>query len=342
MMSNAQVQQMQCVDDEPCVLADIGGTHIRLGITDSHVGDIQRTEKYPVADFTTLEDALDFYVSKQDIPTQNIRIATAAWPHEDGVWRFAHKDRWDISIKSLEREGWVVKSIENDFMASAKGSYFIEGNQMVSLRGKIAAHPDCGRFLVLGPGTGLGMAVIDYGDKDNINIPDVRTTYGGHMIAPARTEEHREILSVMQAELFADKPLLAEYTVSGPGLDFLYKAVSFLDGDVVTNAFDMDYILQTKETARTKTVLRLFHEFLGLTLHQAILFNHSFDGIYLDGGVTQRLIEHDLFMIDAVVENLGAGHVPVVQSSIDAVPIAAINDPFIALRGLKMRKPAAS
>ena len=340
-MSN-DVTGLDMDGSQPCILLDIGGTHIRFGMTGKVKGGVSHTEKYPVASYDSLLEALDYYVARFDVPLEHIKIATAAWPYEEGVWRFAHEGRWDISIPELHKEGWTVLSVENDFVASAKGTCFIDADHMVPIRGTIQAYPDCGRFIVIGPGTGLGIAVMDYDHPQETGVPAIRQTFGGHMNAPMRTAEQREIAGLIHDMMYKTAgensvPLIAEHIVSGPGLDNVFKACCVQEGHNPAPLFDLDYILATRESPLTQKALRLFHEFLGLTLHQAMMFNHSFDGVYLDGGVTQHLMDHKLFMAESVIENMGQNHVGVVQSALDAVPLVAIKDPYIALRGLQIK-----
>lgn len=110
----------------PVILADIGGTHIRLGITQDGK-DILHTEKSPVADYKALQDALSAYCTRHEITATNIAIATAAWPQDDGIWRFARQDRWEISPQALQGAGWNILYIGNDFKSSAIGAVSLSG-----------------------------------------------------------------------------------------------------------------------------------------------------------------------------------------------------------------------
>ena len=80
--------------------------------------------------------------------------------------------------------------------------------------------------------------------------------------------------------------------------------------------------------------LRLFHEFLGLFAHNALVTGHAFGGVYLDGGLTQHLAAQGAFDRETFLAYMTLQAAEVVQDKIDSTPVFIINDPFVALQGL--------
>jgi len=162
------------------LLADIGGTHVRFAVAGETPGALACTAKYPVSRFENLPQAVQFYAAAHGLPAiRDIAVATAAWPDENGVWGFSHDGRWTISETELRTHGIALRFIGNDFMASAKGAISASPESLLPLwRGD--GVPANGRKLVIGPGTGLGIACA--GEDGGI-----QETFGGHMAAAAVT-----------------------------------------------------------------------------------------------------------------------------------------------------------
>lgn len=320
------------------ILADIGGTHIRIGVSQVEGGSISLLEKWPVSDFPSLQDALSGYFAHYpDISTRKIAIATAAWPDENGVWGFAHEGRWHFSKQDLSAQGFELLHICNDFGASSIGAVSMPKSELLCLAGGSGAASKTS--LVMGPGTGLGVAYVDRCDDAGVGKNghyDVRETFGGHMMCPAATYDHVTCLQLM-ARLWGEKnpPLIAEHVVSGPGLLYMFKALCQMGGYSCPDSVRMDNILGHKTHPVFDLTLKYFSEFLGMVVNQAVLFGHAYGGVYIDGGVIHHLTEHDLFKTDEFLGYFRKGAVPVVQTALDDTPVYVVQDPFIALKGLQ-------
>jgi glucokinase len=309
----------------PVLLADIGGTHIRFGLLED--GQIRATEKRPVAEFTSFVNALDFFRDHADLPGRGaLAVATAAWPDESGAWVFAHEGRWPVIPSALAEKGWDLAYIGNDFSVSARGAVTLSPSRLKPLRDGEGANS---RAVVMGPGTGLGIAYVDKGTGE------VSETFGGHMICPVLTEEQAMIARLVTRLKTSSHSLIAEDIVSGPGLEKLYRAVSLLYGRALAAEEDPSTILRFHHEASFQTALRLFHEFLGQTVHQACLFGHAFGGVYLDGGLIHKLLEHNLFDHKSFSAALIQNPVPVVKKPLETMPVFAVRDPYVALKGLQ-------
>ncbi len=302
------------------VLADIGGTHARFACLED--GKIGKAEKFPVADFKNLEEALEEYSAEKG----TLYIATAAWPYPDGVWRFARPDRWVISKENLERAGWDIAYIGNDFSASARGAISLSPDYLYNIQAAAPHDILQSRVAVLGSGTGLGLAYVD-------GSACVQETYGGHMDVPHRTDGQHTIIKLIGRIKGDDRPVSAEDIISGPGLSLLYKASCMVHGQPLEEATP-EIMLDNKDEVIFAHPLRLYHEFLGMFAHQAVIYGHSYAGLYLDGGVLHRLVKSEAFDTDRFLEFFIGDPLPLIKKQMQAMKVNIITDPFVALRGL--------
>jgi len=302
------------------ILADIGGTHIRLGLWQD--GEITHTRKWQVSDLSSLGDALQKY--KHDIhesALSDIAIATAAWSKDDKTWHFAHPDRWVIDKQDLANDGWSVHMIINDFKASALGA--ISTDQVAALSKNNTA-PFNQKKIIIGPGTGLGLA---YGEGQTIS-----ETFGGHMICGAANEEQMRLVQMVK-DINQKAPIFEDF-ISGKGLvhihDFVMNTQTAQDKDIAP----IDLILKLGEGERLR-ILALFHDLFGQFIQKSALYGHAFGGVYLDGGIIHALHKHkllDLEHLSAIVSR--ANCAPIVKNALEAIPFYIIDDPYIALKGL--------
>ncbi|HTK84274.1 MAG TPA: glucokinase [Patescibacteria group bacterium] len=313
------------------IATDIGGTHARLALVEN--AGLGHPEKIAAADFATFPAALDSWCAKHGQKNGGkLLIATAAQPATDGVWRFLNgSNPWVIDSKVLARAGWQVEILVNDFAASARGALTLPPSSLTIMRE--GRGTDGAGKAILGPGTGLGMAYMtSFGERWR-----VQETFGGHMLAAALTDEQFTVIKTIR-ELRGAKPdVVPEDLASGRALPNLYKAVCVLNGRAPAD-ITADEILAKANSPDARQViqqvLRLFHEFLGLFAHNVVVTTHAFAGVYLDGGVIQRLYAAKLFDRESFERGFMPAMVPTVHAALNATPVWLINDPFVALRGL--------
>lgn len=317
------------------VLADIGGTHVRFG-TVADDGTIQHPLRYKAEDYPSLIDILQVYCSETNRPVGGaLAIASAANPESDGVWRFISlkTNRWDINPVTLEQAGWSVRLLTKDFTASAFGAVTAEkGGAQLLYAGSPAE--ETGR-VILGPGTGLGLTYLFPLENGRwYNQPRSGGHYGGHMLATALTDEQHEILKLVGKIRGGERVVIFEDVASGWGLPLLYKAICQLQSHKVAHQTG-EAIVGHPDDLAVRETLRLFHEFLGLFAHNAIVTGHAYSGLYLEGGLLLRLNNLGLFDVQSFLRFIHLPLVPIVEDSLRGVPIWLVTDPFVALKGLK-------
>lgn len=308
------------------ILADIGGTHARLALF-TEDGPLH-AEKIKAADYPALQDALAAFCARHGLtPRGRVAIGTAAHPDAEGVWRFQNLNEWGIDPRALAAAGWDVVAVVNDFVASSLGAVTAPDENLLAIRG--GALGDCPRYVVLGPGTGLGLGYVERLD----GRWHVQETLGGHMFGACATDEQFMISKVVRRLRGGDMMFIHEDVCSGVGLPVLYKAVCLCHGQTAQWDKAADIVANRHDHMAAES-LRLFHEFLGLFAHNALVTGHAFGGVYLDGGLTQHLAAQGEFDRETFLKYMSLNAAVVVQEKIDATPVHIINDPFVALHGL--------
>jgi len=169
------------------LLADIGGTNARFALTDADAGRIELREQrsLPAAEFASLQHAAEHYLASVGVRPMQASIAVACPVTGDEV-RLTNR-AWAFSQSELKRAlGLAQLKVINDFGAVAYAVPALGTDDRVLLHGSDALPPR-GPVTVIGPGTGLGVALL-IGDADS--GWRVVETEGGHVsFAPQGYEE---------------------------------------------------------------------------------------------------------------------------------------------------------
>jgi glucokinase len=182
---------------------------------------------------------------------------------------------------------------------------------------------------LIGPGTGLGLGYLVPMNKGF----NVRGTQGGHIATAALTDEHTRVLKAVDKIKGRDCLNVYEDVVSGPGLFNLYAALCDLS-DEERKATNSEELLGLTNSHALKDALRLFHEFFALFAATVTVGAGAYGGLYLAGGVLDRLAEKNLFDF-AHFEKFYAGNfVPSVKKALGDTPVIHVTDPVLALHGL--------
>ena len=203
------------------VAADIGGTHARFALAELGAGArpaLSQVRRYSTGDHDGLASAWAAYARDlgEALP-RSAAIAVAA-PADRDVLRFVNGD-WTIDRAAvaaelgLERTLWL-----NDFGAMAHAVSVLGADELMDVGGPDGPLPAEGVTTVIGPGTGLGVAMLLRRDS----CLHVIETEGAHIgFAPIDEEEERIERALRERYGRAS----VERVVSGPGLLDLYRAL---------------------------------------------------------------------------------------------------------------------
>ena len=271
----------------PFFAADVGGTHVRVGLIQAGSGqgpavEVLSYRKYRNADYPGLGAILADFASTQP-PVNDCVIATAGYALPDGTVISANLP-WPLSSNRIREDlGFDVVHLVNDFEAVAHAAAHINGSQVLQLTGPTDVPR--GPTLVVGPGTGLGAAVwIPVGNRSV-----VLATEAGQASLAASTELE---MAVLQQMLRGRSHVSIENgALSGPGLLNLYNALCAVRGVAPTHATPDAVSAAACDGSDPLAVetLDLFCGILGSTIGDMALLYGVQGGIYLAGGILPKI-----------------------------------------------------
>jgi len=169
------------------LIADIGGTNARFALSDLDATTPLLRDVQPLrcADFASLQHACEHYLASVGERPQQAAIAVACPVNTDEI-RLTNR-AWSFSRRELEAALGLERLLMlNDFGAVAWAVPALQAGDAVHLYGP-ATLPPQGPVTVIGPGTGLGVALLV---GDAASGWRVIETEGGHVsFAPIGAEE---------------------------------------------------------------------------------------------------------------------------------------------------------
>ncbi|GBH30407.1 glucokinase [Sphingobium xenophagum] len=272
------------------IAADIGGTNARFAralLDESGVPTLGTVRKYKVADYSSLQSCWAAFTQDEadsgagDLPDA-VSIAFATAIGRD-VIKLTNSS-WVIRADTLAEDlGVRTVKLVNDFEAVAHAVSRLPQDNLPLLFGEDRPFPRDGGVTILGPGTGLGVAMIAY---DN-GHPHVIATEGGHLdFAPLDSLEEK-ILAYLRDKFLR---VSTERIVSGPGLNNIYKAMATIGHHRVMLMEDPELWQAALDDsdAFARNALERFCLCYGSVAGDLALA-HGPHAVVLAGGLTQRM-----------------------------------------------------
>ncbi len=303
---------------------DIGGTKTLLGLAQD--GDLRLDRRYANADFPDFGSLLAaFFSDTRTDPTRldGACLALAGPIADDGASARLTNLPWTIDAAELaQRFGLPPPCLVNDFAAAAVGAVTSPADQLLDLQAgePLATAPR----LVVGAGTGLGMAILLPNGNGWRCIPGE----GGH-VAFAPANERQAALWRFLAQRHGR--VTWERVVSGPGLSAIHE---FLGGGSLSPEQVAELATQDPAGAAGQA-LDLFLETYGAFAGDMALACLARGGVFLAGGIAARLRGRLADSGFLAAFNAKAGHAAIAAR----MPVRVAIDPLLGLHGA-MRLPA--
>ncbi|TLY53144.1 MAG: ROK family protein [Gammaproteobacteria bacterium] len=270
--------------------ADVGGTHARIGLVRADAarsGEYTLTtlgyRQYACADYPSLAAILSAFLGDTSPQPAAACIACAGYVHGDALVNANLP--WPVSATAIARELGIDRvDVVNDFEALAYAAHYAAHADSIHIAGDAALADDKIR-LALGPGTGLGAAVLIPGSSR----PSVLSTEAGHAALAPRTALEHAILRHLGGEA-AHVP--NERVLSGPGLLHLYGAlcaIRAVQPKFETPAQITQAALAANDALATETV-DVFCAWLGSLIGDLVMLFDAFGGVILAGGVLPQIV----------------------------------------------------
>jgi glucokinase len=270
----------------PTLLADIGGTNARFGLAMTADAGIEHITALRCADYAGPVEAAQDYLGRQGIPSGQVQYAAfaVATPVNAPVVRLTNHN-WSIDARAVEHALGLRKlTLVNDFEALALAlPALTPSDYQVIGPAQPRAHQT---KVVLGPGTGLGVAGVTFQHGEWAALPGE----GGHATLAAADDFEAAVIQAARSQY---EHVSAERLLSGIGLPVLYAAVCTVKGlrAQALNAAQITELGQRGEDAACATTLDTFFALLGNFAGNAALTLGAQGGVFIGGGIVPRLFD---------------------------------------------------
>jgi glucokinase len=269
---------------EIALLGDIGATNARFALlADGVLGPVEWIE---VARYSQFAEAIGDFLQSQlrERPVTNALFAVAG-PVEGDRCSFTNCS-WTIDRREMQdRFEFQTVRIVNDFEATALSLPLLMDQDLRSLGGgrAVSGAP----MVVLGPGSGLGVAGLVGHGRQRIVVP----SEGGHATLSAVSRREDAVLDHLR-ERFGH--VSAERVLSGQGLENLYRAIAALDeiDAPLRNASEITNAALQRACPTSRTTLDMFCAMLGGFAGNVALTYGARGGVYIAGGIAPRILDY--------------------------------------------------
>lgn len=265
----------------PVLIADIGGTNVRFAIQPAPNAPLVEFETVRTGDFPDFTEAVRQTVHPAADERPRSVLMAIAGPVTPPM-KLTNAE-WVIDpqriVPDLELATLIVF---NDFEALSLSLPSLREDQLMPI-GKGEVKPRKPR-LVLGPGTGLGVAALIYGDDAFRPLPGE----GGHMSFGPETERDFQIWPHLER---VGGRISGEAVLSGNGLARLYRGLAAsegLDRSDCRSGADVTHRAEAGE-ALADEAIELFLTYLGRYAGDLALVFIPEGGVYIAGGIAPRL-----------------------------------------------------
>jgi len=273
-------------DDETLgIVADIGGTNARFACATRRADGsiaIAHVEKYRTADTPSFEAAYRHYAQSLDIAVTRGVFALAGPVGKEEVK--LTNSPWVLRPAGLAgRLGLESARLINDFEAIATAVGAFGPDDFRRLDGGRFEHPTDGVVSVVGPGSGLGVASINW----MAGRPRIVPTEGGHIgFAPADDVE----IHMLRFLLGRYPRVSAERLVSGPGLAQVHIALAKLEGRAIVPP-DQVSLWEAAQSGKDQHAYASMERWLMLlgTVAGDIALAQGASAVVLAGGILPRI-----------------------------------------------------
>jgi len=267
----------------PILIGDIGGTNARFSILIDAYAEPKPFPNVRTADYPTIDEAIQKVVLDKTSVQPRAAILAIAGPIDGDEIDLTNCD-WIVRPKAMIADlGFEDVLVVNDFEAQALAVAALPDEYRETLG--TGSEPQMASRVVLGPGTGLGVAGLVYARHMWFPVPGE----GGHVDVGPRSARDFEIFPHLKR---IEGRVSAEEILSGRGVVNIYQAVCAADGVAPAFSNPADITAHGLGGANPQAVetLALFATYLGRVAGDMALIFMARGGVYLAGGISQKII----------------------------------------------------
>jgi glucokinase len=267
------------------LVGDIGGTNSRFGLVEIGSTAVRDIEALKNDRFGSLEEAAKSYLASRGISSIAATAIAIAAPVTGEKLSLTNRD-WTFTRTSL-RDAVNTKQLHvlNDYEVLALSLPHLKPEDLAQIGGETPGKR--GVKIVLGPGTGLGMAtLVPLPQGGWIPVPGEL----GHITLPVVTQEEFDWREAMTRPgiLFE-----SEDAITGPGLLRMYQAAAQMAGEkapIPSPEGVLKAALAGSDRIARKT-LRQFVIWLARLAGDAAMTMQAYGGVYLAGGIAPTMVD---------------------------------------------------
>ncbi len=261
---------------ERFLLADLGGTHTRVGLGGPLGLDAASVRTYRSAAHADLAAILATYLGEFPGPVRAI-CAGVAGPVRDNRAQLTNLD-WVVDAPALQKSiGAKSVHLINDLQAQGYALDDLPDDSLTPILAGAAPAPKDATRLVMGLGTGCNIAVV-YQTSKGLFVPPSET---GHSSLPHMDGDAGGLIAHLSQTQF-HKPI--EAALSGAGLSRIFR---YLSGDTLPT--EQIIRCHDKGDIEATAALTLFTEILGIVAGNIALAHLPSGGLYLTGGLARAI-----------------------------------------------------
>lgn len=258
------------------LVADLGGTNIRMALARGTRVDPTTVRRYATADFEGLTPAIADFLAAHGAPRPDAAAIAVAGAVRDGRAQITNLD-WKVTLDDLKRAtGTETVVLLNDLQAQGHALAHLPKRSLTRILPGAAARPGDTR-LAIGLGTGFNACPVHL--VQGLSV--VPAAEYGQTDLPVRTREELALAHALAPEAASAR---VEDLLSGPGLARAYAALS--GGGALAPA---EVIAAVAHEPAAQQTLELFVRLLGRVSADLALAHLPFGGIFLVGGVSRAI-----------------------------------------------------
>jgi glucokinase len=268
------------------VAADIGGTHARFvlaRVEDGRVVELGEALTLNTADHAGLVEAWQAFAGHLGRALPRAAALAFAYPVDDDLPGLGNMP-WTVDAQTLPTAlGLDRHLILNDFAAVGHAAATLDPSQFLHIAGPDIPFPESGVISIVGPGTGLGVALVIRGDARY----QVIASEGGNMDFSPHDDLDDRLTAALRRRY---GHVSAERLVSGPGLRNIYAVIADADPPYADDRDLWQAALEGGDITAAAALER-FCLCLG-SFAGNIALAHGAKALVLAGGLGLRLREH--------------------------------------------------
>lgn len=267
----------------PILIADIGGTNARFSILVDANAEPKAFDSIRTRDFKTLDEAIQSHVLDQTSLIPRSAVLAVAGPTDGDAIDLTNNDWIVYPRRMIDELGFDEIVILNDYEAQALAVVALADDHLQKIGG--GKRDPAAHRVVIGPGTGLGVAGLVHAAHTWIPVAGE----GGHVDLGPQTARDQEIFPHLER---IGGRVSGEQVLCGRGMVNLYQAVAKANGNAprYTDPSEVSQAAETGSDPDAVETLTLFAEYLGRVAGDLALVFMARGGVYLTGGITQKIL----------------------------------------------------